>query len=344
MVEKDQAVRGRINAEGETPELLEEESRIDWRNTARMKRIVDEFGWPTRSMVGTDGAKAAWLLAMHADHDTKFQRRCLALMKAAQKRGEALAVHLAYLTDRVHTREGKPQVYGTQNGVIDGIRRYFPIEDLEHVEERRAEVGLPPLGEYRELPKSLVITLGRPRPGPDQQGGPSEREAMYYRYLEFASYVKGGSIEPHWMADGSSFWYAEGSPENTVIWKVDPNANTNTKTPLFDAARLRQALAALLRHEPPYKGVPFEEFVFVEGEKAVKFTVENKDFILRLDSSMISRAPALSEEERKRLVPQAGDVPSPDRHWLASTKDHNIWLRSSRDDRSFALTNDGIED
>ena len=27
----------------------------------------------------------------------------------------------------------------------------------------------------------------------------SEREAMYYRYLEFASYIRGGSIEPHWM-------------------------------------------------------------------------------------------------------------------------------------------------
>jgi hypothetical protein len=37
----------------------------------------------------------------------------------------------------------------------------------------------------------------------------SEREAMYYRYLEFASYVKGGSIDPHWMADSSSFWYVE---------------------------------------------------------------------------------------------------------------------------------------
>ena len=169
MAEKDQAVRGRINAEGETPGLLEEESRIDVRNTARMKLIVDEFGWPTRSMVGKDGAWATWLLAMHADHDTEFQRRCLDLMKAALKRDEVSAVHVAYLTDRVRTREGKPQVYGTQYGVIDGVRRYFPIEDLEHVEERRAEVGLPPLGKYRELPKSLVISLGRPRPTPARE-------------------------------------------------------------------------------------------------------------------------------------------------------------------------------
>ena len=30
-----------------------------------------------------------------------------------------------------------------------------------------------------------------------QQGEQSEREAMYYRYLEFPSYVKGGTIQPH---------------------------------------------------------------------------------------------------------------------------------------------------
>lgn len=168
MGQLEQEVRGRINSEGETPELLEEESRIDWRNTARLKLIVDEFGWPTRSMVGKDGAKAAWLMAMHADHDTKFQRRCLDLMKAALKHDEVSAVHVAYMTDRVRTREGRPQVYGTQNGVIDGVRLYFPIEDLKHVGKRRDEVGLPPLGEYRELPKSLVIKWGRPRPAPAQ--------------------------------------------------------------------------------------------------------------------------------------------------------------------------------
>ena len=31
-------------------------------NTARMKTIVAERGWPGRSLVGEDGAQAAWLL------------------------------------------------------------------------------------------------------------------------------------------------------------------------------------------------------------------------------------------------------------------------------------------
>ncbi len=188
-----------------------------------------------------------------------------------------------------------------------------------------------------------------------QEAEISEQEAMYYRYMEFASYVKGGSIDPHWMADGSSFWYAEGAPANTVINKVDPRANT--KTPLFDTARLRQALTPLLGHEPPYQGLPFDRFTFVEkGEKAVKFNVEDKEFILQLDTYAITRAPVLSETEKSRLVPQivwkvfprSGtdlmEVLSPDGRWFAGLKEHNLWLRSTSDGRSVQLTTDGIED
>ncbi|MDA2914120.1 S9 family peptidase, partial [Acidobacteriia bacterium AH_259_A11_L15] len=187
-------------------------------------------------------------------------------------------------------------------------------------------------------------------PLPSQDAEQSEREAMYYRYLEFASYVKGGSIEPHWMADGSSFWYAEGAPANTVIYKVDPRANT--KIPLFDTPRLRKTLTPLLGHEPPYQGLPFEEFSFLDQtEKAVKFTVENKEFILQLDTYTITRAPVISEEEKSRLVPQIVPHPfinmreeaSPDRRWFAGVKDYNLYLRSTYDGRSVQLTTDGIQ-
>jgi len=110
--------------------------------------------------------------------------------------------------------------------------------------------------------------------------------------------VKGGSIEPHWMADGSSFWYAEGAPQNTVIYNVDPKANT--KTPLFDTTRLRQALAGVLGSEPPYKGLPFDNFIFLdEGEQAVNFTVEDKEFVLRLDSYAVTSGPRFRQAARR---------------------------------------------
>lgn len=124
----------------------------------------------------------------------------------------------------------------------------------------------------------IVLTIGvlACSPTAAQQTTSAEREAMYRRYLELPSYVKGGSIKPHWMADGSGFWYAEGVPANTVIWKVDPHANSQAA--LFDTLRLRQAVAGMLGYEPSQSGLPFAEFTFVEGEKAVKFTVEGETF------------------------------------------------------------------
>jgi hypothetical protein len=62
---------------------------VDAANTARMKRIIAERGWPGRSMVGADGAQAAWLLVQHADHDPAFQRACPELLGQAVHADEA---------------------------------------------------------------------------------------------------------------------------------------------------------------------------------------------------------------------------------------------------------------
>ena len=134
----------------------------------------------------------------------------------------------------------------------------------------------------------VVIALVLATLGLDAQpNGQPDREEMYRRYLEFPKYVKGGRVEPHWMADGNSFWYAEGAPENTVIWKVDPVANT--KKPLFDTARLRPMLAQNLGYDPPYLGLPFDRFTFVDEDKtAVKFHLEGEYFILQFDNGFIN--------------------------------------------------------
>jgi hypothetical protein len=126
----------------------------DARNLARFREIVGEHGWPGSSLVGEDGAGAAWLLAQHADSDIAFQRRCLELLESAVAEGEASPAHLAYLTDRVLVHEGKPQRFGTQFRQVGESFEPYPIEDAEHVDERRLDAGLPPLSTYRELMES----------------------------------------------------------------------------------------------------------------------------------------------------------------------------------------------
>jgi dipeptidyl aminopeptidase/acylaminoacyl peptidase len=181
----------------------------------------------------------------------------------------------------------------------------------------------------------------------------SESEALYHKYLEFPKYVIGGKVEPHWMADGNSFWYAEGAPENTVIWKVDPVANT--KESLFDVQRLRSAVKAELGHDPPYDGVPFTEFSFLdEGESTIRFALEDRQFELRLDNYHIREVPQQSDADRRRETaqiirqayydyPDLYEVPSPDARWFVGLKDHNLYLRSPLDDGIVQLTTRGLK-
>ncbi len=182
-----------------------------------------------------------------------------------------------------------------------------------------------------------------------QETKPSEAEGMYYRYLEFASYVKGGSIEPQWMTDGSTFWYAEGDSANTTIWRVDPKVNT--RTPFFDTARLRQALTEVLGDSPPGVGVPFGAFSLLDGERAVKFALADRQFILELDTYTVEPGPAVAEQEAARLAPRAvphafisfSETLSPDHSRFVSLKDYNLWLRST-DGSLVQLTTDGTKD
>jgi hypothetical protein len=144
MKEVDQEARMAAIKDGLDLNALEKINReIDDPNTERMKKIIAQHGWPGKSLVGQDGAFAAWLLVQHATHDVKFMEDCLALMQAAADRGEASRKDLALLTDRVRIRQGKPQLYGTQlKQGPDGEFVPEPIEDEEHLEERRKEMGL----------------------------------------------------------------------------------------------------------------------------------------------------------------------------------------------------------
>ena len=57
----------------------------------------------------------------------------------------------ALLQDRVLVHQNKLQLYGTQLNILDGELVFDPIFDEEHVDKRRAEVGLPPLDEYKKI-------------------------------------------------------------------------------------------------------------------------------------------------------------------------------------------------
>lgn len=122
---------------------------VDARHLQRMKEIVEQHGWPGKSLVGEDGSHAAWLLVQHATQDPEFMNRCRDLMDRAVKHGEASAKDYAYLVDRVRLQRGKMQLYGTQF-IQDSNGRLIlqPLKDPEQVDERRRKMGMEPLAEY----------------------------------------------------------------------------------------------------------------------------------------------------------------------------------------------------
>ncbi|QEH31999.1 hypothetical protein OJF2_04680 [Aquisphaera giovannonii] len=149
MADEDQATRARLAADGSLFDGYHPEMRaVHDGNAARLAEIIASRGWPGRSVAGEDGSRAAWMILQHAIAQPDFQRRCLVLLQDAASRGEVPCVEVAMLEDRIRVFEGRPQRYGTQYDWDDrGELSPHPIEDAEHVDERREALGLPPMEE-----------------------------------------------------------------------------------------------------------------------------------------------------------------------------------------------------
>ncbi|MFJ8646272.1 DUF6624 domain-containing protein [Streptomyces sp. NPDC093546] len=141
--------RASVHANSDDPAEQLAWRRLTVRHGDRLNEIMDEYGWPTADMVGEEAARAAWLIAQHADRQLDVQRRALRLMQQAVSAGSAGPRELAFLRDRTLVNEGRKQIYGTQiAGVKDGAPVPWPCEEPERVDELRAEVGIEPFDAY----------------------------------------------------------------------------------------------------------------------------------------------------------------------------------------------------
>jgi len=129
-------------------QAVDRQNELDGKNRQRLDEIVKQHGWPKKSVFGEEASGVAFLIVQHAELD--YQKKYLPMIKDAVAQKEARRSDLAMLEDRILTREGKKQVYGTQLRLNQTTQRMelYPIEDEENVNSRRAAVGLEPLAEY----------------------------------------------------------------------------------------------------------------------------------------------------------------------------------------------------
>lgn len=164
MAEEDRRVRAELAATGElfrgyAPRMEE----VHRRNARELESVIDGYGWPGKSLVGDDGAEAAWLILQHAVGNPPLQRRCLTLLREAAARGDVKPAHVAYLEDRICFFERRPQRYGTQLDWDErGEMSPWLLEDPLRVDEYRLSVGLGPLAERLEQARGEVANEPQP--------------------------------------------------------------------------------------------------------------------------------------------------------------------------------------
>ncbi|PKV52048.1 hypothetical protein ATE84_4149 [Aquimarina sp. MAR_2010_214] len=114
----------------------------------KVEKILDERGWLSKDIIGNRGNTTLFMVIQHAD--LEVQEKYLPMIKEAVKKGNIRPGSLALLEDRIAIRKGDQQIYGSQVGrdAETGIYYIYPLQDPDHVDKRRAEVGLGPLQDY----------------------------------------------------------------------------------------------------------------------------------------------------------------------------------------------------
>lgn len=128
--------------------VWEEMVKIDEENKKKVVAILEEHGWPGKSMVGPQANSAVFLVIQHSDKET--MEKYLPMLRQAVAKGEAAKSQLALMEDRVRMNNGQPQLYGSQlrTNIETGQYELYTIEDEVNVDKRRAEMELEPLKDY----------------------------------------------------------------------------------------------------------------------------------------------------------------------------------------------------
>jgi hypothetical protein len=124
--------------------------RGDSARSLRLREIVSRHGWPVAATAGAEAARAAFLVLQHSPLDD-FQQAMLPTLDSLARDGAMPRNYVAMLVDRMLVGRGLPQRYGTQFKMEDGRLLLHPVEDEPGLEERRREMGLPPVADYVRL-------------------------------------------------------------------------------------------------------------------------------------------------------------------------------------------------
>lgn len=147
---EDQSTRNQIRSKEEKYGRGSKEMDAFWQtilkkdsiNLIKVSKILEERGWPDKSIIGKRGTSTLFLVIQHADHETK--EKYLPMIQEAVKSANLPKRQYAMFYDRLVLNRGERQVYGTQLAMNDETKEPYilPLSDPENVDKRRKEMGL----------------------------------------------------------------------------------------------------------------------------------------------------------------------------------------------------------
>lgn len=117
-------------------------SEIDSINITEIEAIINEYGYPSKSLVGEPANKAVFYVVQHSDKINKY----LPLIRKATQNGDIAQTSLAMMEDRGLMEQGREQIYGTQikgkaNKQGEWIYFLWPIKNVDSINMWRKQVG-----------------------------------------------------------------------------------------------------------------------------------------------------------------------------------------------------------
>lgn len=159
--QRDIQTRSKLLEEGRLYGVYDEEmQKVHRENAEALDEIIATQGWPGIAKVGLEGSRVAWLIAQHAICTPHLQRKFLEFMARAADSGDVPMKQVAMLSDRIRFNEGKPQLYGTVLDWNEIGELSCQLENPEKVDERRAQVDLPPFEQSLQEHRAEVEAEG----------------------------------------------------------------------------------------------------------------------------------------------------------------------------------------
>jgi dipeptidyl-peptidase-4 len=138
-------------------------------------------------------------------------------------------------------------------------------------------------------------------------------------------------IHPNWFADSTGVWFVHQAPKNKSYVKV--SFPDQVRSDLFDHKKLAAILSDSLKRNVEAGDLPISDIEYNSPQELL-ITVEGDQFIWNTGTNTAS-------EPAKEEQPTENEMRSPDKKWIAYSKDYNLFVKAVETNEMKQLSTDG---